>query len=160
MLDRSLSWEGVHKVIGCAGQCSLQLGGPIYRLAERDEYTMAREGWLSRGRITEVSPLSKFALAPQISYGKWDRASAVGVVYFAYLWSQSRRFMTEANLSLHALGGSAVGGGHVEGFAWPLLLEFLGDFPGERLLPVDAGLKFAGRSLSAQVDPFLALSLS
>ena len=62
--------------------------------------------------------------------------------------------MTEANLSLHALGGSAVGGEHVECFAWPLLLEFLGDCPGGRLLPVDAGLKFAGRSLSAQVDPF------
>ena len=42
----------------------------------------------------------------------------------------------------------------MEGFAWPLLLEFLGDSPGGRLLPVDAGLKFAGRSLSAQVDPF------
>ena len=39
-------------------------------------------------------------------------------------------------------------------FAWPLLLEFLGDCPGGRLLPVDALLKFAGRSLSAQVDPF------
>ena len=89
--------------------------------------------------------LSKFALAPQISYGKWDRASAVGVVYFASLWAQSRRFMTEASLSLHALGGSVVGGGPVECFAWPLLLEFLGDCPGGRLLPVDALLKFAGR---------------
>ena len=42
----------------------------------------------------------------------------------------------------------------MDSFAWPLLLEFLGDCPGGRLLPVDAGLKFAGRSLSAQVDPF------
>ena len=31
---------------------------------------------------------------------------------------------------------------------------YLEDCPGGRLLPVDAGLKFAGRSLSAQVDPF------
>ena len=42
----------------------------------------------------------------------------------------------------------------MEGFAWLLLLGFLGDYPDGRLLPVDAGLKFAGRSLSAQVDPF------
>ena len=157
MLDCPSSWEDVHKVIDCVGQCSLQLGGPVYRSAERDECVMARGEWSSRGRINKVGPLSKFALVPQISYGEWDRASAVGVVYFASLWAQPRRFMTEANLSLYALGGSAVGGGHVEHFAWPLLLEFLGDCSGGRLLPVDAGLKFAGRSLSAQVDHFFVI---
>ena len=30
MLDCSLSWQDVHKVLDCVGQCSLQLGGGAY----------------------------------------------------------------------------------------------------------------------------------
>ena len=58
MLDCSLLWQEVHKVLDCVGQRSLQLGGPIYHFAERDEYTMTRGEWSSRGQMADVGPLS------------------------------------------------------------------------------------------------------
>ena len=88
MLDCSLPWQDVIKVLDCVKQCSLQLGGPIYRLAERDEYVMASGEWSSRGQITEVGPLSRFALAPQISYN----CMANGTEPAQLEWSTSRLF--------------------------------------------------------------------
>ena len=89
MLDCSLPWQDVIKVLDCVKQCSLQLGGPIYRLAERDEYVMASGEWSSRGQITEVGPLSRFALAPQPWHGIEQRN---GTEPAQLEWSTSRLF--------------------------------------------------------------------
>ena len=68
--------------------------------------------------------------------------------YTLDVWMQVRRLVAELELGLLSLGGQSVGAEQVQ-FAWPKVIEYVGLKHAEgKVLPVDARLKFGGRSLA------------